>query len=78
MVDIDYIHANKLIDAEFNQIPVNNWVIIDSGSIGINYAIKENNLIKVKTIRVYSNSESVYTEKEYKNWRNEIKRLEGY
>lgn len=72
MIEIDFLNPVKLINAKFEEIPSNKWVIIDSSNIGINFAINENGLIKVKTERVYSRSESVYTEKEFNEWRKRI------
>lgn len=71
-IQIDFVHAEYMKNATYEQIPLNKWVIIDGSSIRINYAIKENKKIHVYTARVYSNSESYYTEKDYTEWRDRI------
>ena len=55
-----------------NDIPLNEWIIINQSRIGIVYVFRTLKGVFIEFFRVYSSDYSFYTNDYFNNWRNSI------
>lgn len=71
---IDFINCKQIKGiTDITQLPLNEWVVIDTSNIGINYCLYTGEMVYIDTQRMYSKETGQYTPKAFNQWRKEIK-----